>query len=54
MPGERQRRTLDAPSQQPVTEVVVKTAQPIEVDSVLIKPHALDDLLLAMDALRSK
>ena len=28
MPGERQRRTLDAPSQQPVTEIVVKRLTP--------------------------
>jgi hypothetical protein len=43
MPAERQRRTLDAPSQQPATEIVVKTHQSIEVDSVVIKNHALDD-----------
>ena len=54
MPGERQRRTLDAPSQQPVTEIVVKTPQPIEVDGVLINPHALDDFLLAGGAVPHK
>jgi hypothetical protein len=47
MPGEWQRRTLNAPSQQPATEIVVKTPQPIEVDSVLINPHDLHDFLLA-------
>ena len=46
MPAERQRRTLDAPSEQPVTEIVVKTPQPIEVDSVLIHPDDLHDFLL--------
>jgi hypothetical protein len=48
MPGE-QRRTLDAPSQQPVTEIVVKTPQPIQVDIVLINPHDLYDFLPAAD-----
>jgi hypothetical protein len=47
MPAERQRRTLDKPSQQPVTEIVVKTPQPIEVDSALIHPNNLHDFLLA-------
>ena len=54
MPGERQRRTLDAPSQQPATEIVVKTPQPIEVDRVLINPHDLHDFLLASGAMPSK
>ena len=51
MPRERQRRTLDAPSQQAVTEVVVKTPQPIHVDRVLINPDHLDDALLPDGAL---
>src|ERR1700722_16946308 len=42
-----QRRTLDEPSQQPETEIVVKTPEPIEVDGVLIKPHDLHDFVLA-------
>ena len=54
MPGERQRRTLDAPSQQTVTEIVVKTPEPIEVDSVLINPHDLHDFLLAGGAMRRR
>ena len=54
MPAERQRRTLDAPSQQPVTEIVVKTPQPIEVDGVLIKPHDLHDFVLAGGAMPGK
>jgi hypothetical protein len=37
------RRALDAPSQQPLTEIVFKTPHPIEVDRVLINPHDLDD-----------
>jgi hypothetical protein len=45
MSAERQRRALDKPCQQPVTEIVVKTPQPIEVDSVLINPHDLHDFL---------
>ena len=45
MPAERQRRTLDAPPKQPVTEIVVKPPQPIEVDSVLINPYDLHDFL---------
>ena len=54
MPAERQRRTLDAPSEQPVTEIVVKTLQPIEVDRVLINPHDLHDFLQAGGALPRK
>jgi len=53
MPGE-QRRTLDAPSQQPVTEIVVKTPQPIEVESMLIDPHDLHDFRLADGAMPGK
>lgn len=41
-PGERQRRTFDAPSQQPITEIVVYPPQPIEVNVALIKPYDLD------------
>jgi hypothetical protein len=47
MPAERQRRTLDKPCQQPVTEILVKTPQPIEVERVLINPHDLHDFRLA-------
>ena len=54
MPAERQRRTLDAPPQQPITEIVVKTPQPIEVDSVLINPHALHDFVLASGSMPRK
>src|ERR1700682_184446 len=54
MPGERQRRTLDPPSQQPVTEIAVKTPQPIEVDRALINPHPLDELPLVPRAQREK
>ncbi len=54
MPGERQRRTLDAPSQQPVPEIAVETPQPLEVDRVLIKPHDLYDYLLAGGAMPGK
>ena len=49
-----QRRTLDEPSQQPETEIVVKTPEPIEVDGVLIKPHDLHDFLQAGCALPRK
>ena len=54
MPGEWQRRTLDAPSQQPVTEIAVNTPQPVEVEGVLIKPHDLHDFVLAGGALPRK
>ncbi len=54
MPAEWQRRTLDAPSQQPLAEVVVETPQPIEVDSVLINPHALDNYLLVSGLMSRK
>jgi hypothetical protein len=47
VPAERQRRTLDAPSEEPVTEVVVKTTQPIKVEGVLVKPDDLHDFRLA-------
>ncbi|BBZ13018.1 hypothetical protein MBRA_32130 [Mycobacterium branderi] len=47
MPAERERRTLDAPPQQPVTKIAVKTPQPVEVDAVLINPYDFDDYLLA-------
>jgi hypothetical protein len=45
------RRTLDVPSQQPVTEIVVKVSHPIKVDGVLINPHDLDDYLPADGAM---
>ncbi len=54
MPGEGQRGTLDAPSQQPMSEIVVKTPQLIEVDSVLINPHELDDQVPADGAMLRK
>jgi hypothetical protein len=54
MPAERQRRTLDAPSKQPVPEIVVKTPQPIEVDAVLINPHDLHDVRLTNGAMPGK
>lgn len=44
MPGE-EWRTLDAPSQQPLTEVVVKAPDPIQVDGVLVNPDTLDDYM---------
>jgi hypothetical protein len=54
MPGERQRRTLDAPAQQSAAEIVVKTPQAIKVDGVLINPHGLHDFLLAGGAMARK
>jgi hypothetical protein len=54
MPTERQRRTLDAPCQQPVTEIVVETPQPVEVDSMLVNPHALREFPLAGGAVPRK
>ena len=53
-PAERQRRALDAPPQQPLTEIVVKTSQLGEVDSVLIDPHALDDEVQTGGAMAGK
>lgn len=47
MARERQRGTLDPPSQQPVAEVVLKAPHAVEVDRTLINPHALADLPLA-------
>lgn len=47
MAGERQRRALDPPSQQPVAEAVVKAPQAFEVDSTVINPNALAELPLA-------
>ena len=46
MASERQRRALDAPSQQPTTEVAVKAAQGIKVDRAPVNPHALNGLSL--------
>ena len=54
VPAERQRRTLDAPSQQPVTEIAVNTPEAIEVEGVLIQPHDLHDFVLAGGALPGK
>src|ERR1700746_3005526 len=54
MTGERQRRTLNKPSQQPETEIAVKAPQAVEVDSALINPHALSDRPLAGGAHRKK
>ena len=54
MPAEWQRRTLDAPSQQPVTEIAVNTPQAIKVDGVLIKPYDLHDFVLAGGAMSGK
>jgi hypothetical protein len=54
MPAERQWRALDPPTEQPVTEVLVKPPQPIEVDSVLINPHDLHDQFLARARLAEK
>src|SRR5689334_24300219 len=45
IPGKRQRRTLDAPAQQPVTEIVVKTPYSVEIKRMLINPYDLHDLL---------
>ena len=47
MPAERQRRTLDPPTEQTVTEIVVKSPHRIQVDRVLIKPYDLHDFCLA-------
>lgn len=41
MPGEWQRRTLDSPSQQSVTEIALKSPQTIQVDRALVNPHPL-------------
>ena len=41
MPAERQRRPLDPPAVQPVTEILVKPPEPIEVDRVFVHPHDL-------------
>lgn len=46
MASERQRRALDAPSQQPATEVVVKAAKGVEVDGAPVNPDALNGLAL--------
>jgi hypothetical protein len=54
MAAERQRRTLDPPSQQPVAEAVVKALQAFEVDSTFINPDALAELPLAGGAQREK
>ena len=54
IPAKRQRRTLDAPPQQAMTEIVLKTPQPIEVEGVLINPHDLHDFLLAGGAMPRK
>ena len=47
MASERQRRTLDTPSQQTATEVMVKAAQGVKVDRALVNPHALARLPLS-------
>ena len=46
-------RSISRPTQ-PVTEIVVKTPQPIEVDSVLINPDDLHDFFLASGLLACK
>lgn len=54
MPSERQRRTFDAPSQQPVSGISGKTPQRIQVDIVLINSHALYGYLHAQGVICSK
>ena len=54
VPAERQRRTLDAPSQPPVTEIAMDTPEAFEVEGVLIKPHDLHDFVLPGGALPGK
>src|ERR1700733_180859 len=54
MAGERQRRALDTPSQQPVTEVAVKATKGAEVDRAPVNPHALDGLPLTGGAQSKK
>jgi|SRR5277367_5263680 hypothetical protein len=54
MPAERQRRTLDPPSYQPLIEIAVKAPQPIEVDSVLMNRYELRDRLFPSRTQRQK
>jgi hypothetical protein len=54
MPPERQRRPLDPPTEQPVTEVGVKTPQLAEVHGAFINPHTLHDQFLAGGTLPEK
>ena len=42
MPGERQWRPLDPPSQQPLTEVAMKPPQRVEIDGMLVNPYNLN------------
>jgi hypothetical protein len=51
VPAEWQRRTLDAPSQEPMTEKTVNTPEAVEVEGVLVKPYDLHDFVLAGRAL---
>ena len=54
MPAERQRQTLDPPSEQPVTEILVKAPQRLKVNRMLINPYALHELPQAGGAHRQK
>src|SRR3569833_2681943 len=54
MPAERQRRPLDSPTEQPVSEILVETPQAFEVDGVLIDPDGLHGELLSGGALTQK
>jgi hypothetical protein len=52
--AERQRRTLDTPSQPPATEIAKNTPEAIEVEGMLIKPHDLHDFVLPRGPLPGK
>jgi hypothetical protein len=54
MPTERQRRTLDPPSQQPLIQIAMKTPQSVEVYSVLIDRDELHDWLFTSGTQRQK
>src|SRR5690349_20477835 len=44
VPAERQRRTFDAPAEQPSTEVRMEPPEGTEIDAVVVYPGDLDDL----------
>ncbi len=54
MPAEWQRRTLDAPPQQAVTEVVVNALSPSKSIGCSYNPHGLHDFVLAGGAMPVK
>ena len=54
VPAKWQRRTLDAPSQEPVTEKTVNTPEAVEIEGVLVKPHDLHDFVLPCGPLPGK